>query len=69
MDTNTISKGCGISDFSSVGFSGGDFTSLGFTGGGFNGIPGVPEPTTWAMMLLGFAGIGFAGFRRTKRSA
>jgi hypothetical protein len=65
MDTNTISKGCGISDFSSVGFSGGDFTSLGFTGGGFNGIPGVPEPSTWAMMLIGFAGLGFC-FRSSK---
>jgi hypothetical protein len=24
----------------------------------------VPEPSTWAMMLLGFAGVGFAGYRR-----
>jgi hypothetical protein len=24
----------------------------------------VPEPSTWAMMLLGFAGLGFAGYRR-----
>jgi PEP-CTERM motif len=24
---------------------------------------GVPEPSTWAMMLAGFAGLGFAGFR------
>jgi PEP-CTERM motif len=24
----------------------------------------VPEPSTWAMLLLGFAGIGFAAFRR-----
>jgi hypothetical protein len=23
----------------------------------------VPEPSTWAMMLVGFAGLGFAGFR------
>jgi hypothetical protein len=28
----------------------------------------VPEPSTWAMMLLGFAGLGFAGYRRTKKS-
>jgi hypothetical protein len=27
----------------------------------------VPEPSTWAMMLLGFAGLGFAGWRRAKR--
>jgi hypothetical protein len=26
--------------------------------------PPVPEPSTWAMMLLGFAGLGFAGYRR-----
>lgn len=25
---------------------------------------GAPEPSTWAMMLLGFAGLGFAGYRR-----
>ena len=28
----------------------------------------VPEPSTWAMMLLGFAGLGFAGWRRRKTS-
>jgi hypothetical protein len=26
----------------------------------------VPEPSTWAMLLLGFAGLGFAGWRRAK---
>jgi hypothetical protein len=29
-----------------------------------NGVPTVPEPSTWALMLLGFAGLGFAGWRR-----
>ena len=24
----------------------------------------VPEPSTWAMMILGFAGIGFLAYRR-----
>ncbi len=28
---------------------------------------GVPEPSTWAMMLLGFSGLGFAAFRRGQR--
>ena len=28
----------------------------------------VPEPSTWAMMLLGFAGLGYAGYRRARRS-
>jgi hypothetical protein len=28
-------------------------------------VPGaVPEPSTWAMMLLGFAGLGFAAYRQ-----
>ena len=30
---------------------------------------GVPEPTTWAMMLLGFAGLGFLGYRRSSAGA
>jgi hypothetical protein len=29
----------------------------------------VPEPSTWAMMLLGFLGLGFLGFRDKNRSA
>ena len=29
---------------------------------------GVPEPSTWAMMLLGFGGIGFAMRRRRVRA-
>ena len=27
----------------------------------------VPEPSTWAMMLLGFAGLGFVGYRTKSR--
>jgi hypothetical protein len=26
----------------------------------------VPEPSTWAMMLLGFAGLGFAAYRKSR---
>jgi hypothetical protein len=29
----------------------------------------VPEPSSWAMMLVGFAGLGFAGYRASRRSA
>jgi hypothetical protein len=44
---------------------------------GYNQTPGgpiatgssVPEPATWAMMLVGFAGLGFAGYRASRRTA
>jgi hypothetical protein len=29
----------------------------------------APEPSTWAMMFIGFAGLGFAGLRNRRRSA
>jgi hypothetical protein len=28
----------------------------------------VPEPSTWAMMILGFAGVGFMAYRRRNKS-
>jgi hypothetical protein len=31
--------------------------------------PAVPEPATWAMLLLGFAGIGFVAYRRNSKPA
>jgi hypothetical protein len=30
---------------------------------------GVPELSTWAMMLIGFGGIGFVAYRRAKKSS
>jgi hypothetical protein len=32
-------------------------------------ISAVPEPSTWAMMILGFAGIGFMTYRRKSKPA
>ena len=29
-------------------------------------LAATPEPSTWAMMLIGFAGLGFAGYCRTR---
>jgi hypothetical protein len=29
----------------------------------------VPEPSIWVMMLTGFAGLGFAGYRASRKSA
>ena len=31
-------------------------------------VAGVPEPSTWAMMLIGFAGLGFAGYRTSRKA-
>ena len=54
----------------------GDFLFSTFGGGnqiavvqGFDApvTPGVPEPSTWAMMILGFAGVGFMAYRRSRK--
>ena len=46
----------------------GTITASLVTGGnGCGPVTGVPEPSTWAMMLLGFAGLGYASFRRASK--
>lgn len=40
---------------------GGTFTLLS------NSVPGVPEPATWAMMLIGFGAVGYA-MRRSRKA-
>lgn len=47
-------------NLSNSGVNGADFVLTAET------VPSVPEPSTWAMMILGFAGIGFM-FRRCDR--
>jgi hypothetical protein len=32
-------------------------------------VTSAPEPSTWAMMLIGFAGLGFAGYRASRTRA
>ena len=32
-------------------------------------LTAAPEPSTWAMMMLGFAGLGFAGYRKARKTA
>jgi hypothetical protein len=49
-------------------------TSVGFlefdsaSSASFEATGGVPEPSTWAMMLAGFAGLGFLGYRQTAKA-
>jgi uncharacterized protein (TIGR03118 family) len=38
-------------------------------GGLFGSIRAVPEPSTWEMLLIGFAGIGFMTYRRKSKPA
>jgi hypothetical protein len=35
--------------------------------GGTSVTPGVPEPSTWAMMIFGFFGVGFMAYRRNRK--
>jgi hypothetical protein len=32
-------------------------------------VEAVPEPSTWAMMILGFVGVGFMAYRRKAKPA
>jgi hypothetical protein len=50
---------------------GGDSTNLGIVSGVTLNAPlsAVPEPSTWAMLLLGFAGLGFMAYRRKSKPA
>ena len=45
--------------------------AISFIDAGVASVPGfssvVPEPSTWAMMLLGFAGVGLFGFAKRQR--
>jgi len=56
-ESNTAAKG---TEFPTYAFA--------FSGvGGSVVVPPVPEPSTWIMMILGFAGLGFLGYRQTKK--
>jgi hypothetical protein len=76
--------GNGENFFALVGIDGQSIKSLTLTFGGGAGFGvddvrqirlddavagAVPEPATWAMMILGFAGIGFMAYRRKNQGA
>jgi PEP-CTERM motif len=54
-----------------LGADGTEVTGITFGGDvvGYYFTANVPEPSTWAMMLVGLGGLGFAGYRRTKKNA
>jgi hypothetical protein len=50
--------------------SGADFDkSIWFATTAESEVAAVPEPSTWAMMLAGFAGLGLAGWRGSRKTA
>jgi hypothetical protein len=49
-------------------FAGADQYSI-ETSFGIGNVSAVPEPSTWAMMILGFAGVGFMACRRKSKPA
>ncbi len=62
--TNVFVKITGLADFTSLTVSDANANSFEF-------VPmaaAVPEPATWAMMVLGFAGIGFIAYRKRREN-
>jgi hypothetical protein len=60
QDTSTLFSGLPTTIDSSESGIGGE----GFLGGTLTVAAAVPEPSTWAMMILGFCGLGFMAYRR-----
>lgn len=66
----TASNGQPVSAFLSSGVLSVDWQGVQFnTGDTVTVTFGVPEPGTWAMMLAGFAGLGFMGYRASRKTA
>jgi hypothetical protein len=54
-----------VGTFSSISFTDPTFENyFAFTVGAQ--VSAVPEPSTWLMMIVGFVGLGFAGYRRSR---
>jgi len=60
MDGETLKS---VEVFTAAGESFKEFKQVQFSAEGIP--PSIPEPSTWAMMLLGIVGLGYAGYRRT----
>lgn len=57
-------NGQAIYDISLTAFNGAVFQDVRQVRLGGGTITATPEPSTWAMMILGFAGVGFMAYRR-----
>jgi PEP-CTERM motif len=72
VESFSTSVGASANDF--YGFSGVAFDSIRVTSNNndfflidnvqFGAVSAVPEPSTWAMLILGFAGVGYMAYRR-----
>jgi hypothetical protein len=68
--TDILSEGVGDNSVINLGFFLGPNMDLTIDGAGvFVFGSAVPEPSIWAMMLVGFAGLAFAGYRSRRRYA
>jgi hypothetical protein len=65
-----LNTNANVNSFTSTGaFEGGAPLDEGFRTFVDDGVSAVPEPSTWAMMLLGFGGFGFMAYRRKSKPA
>ena len=63
-ELDIVVGGAGVPNFGSTFNGGGGGGSFVWDPTAIPRQPAVPEASTWAMMLLGFGGLGYAGFRR-----
>jgi hypothetical protein len=71
LDLYNVDTLVGFSGATTTGYASAECASPGFCdvnveilGQGVAEIAAVPEPSTWAMMILGFCGVGFMAYRR-----
>jgi hypothetical protein len=71
----TLANGDLLDLYSNGGAAPGDYGVIVWTDAGkdFTSAGGLsltaPEPSTWAMMVVGFAGLSFAGYRKARKAA
>jgi hypothetical protein len=68
LETFDFTASAATTTLSLVGASGRDYIGLDNVVMDDLGVGPVPEPSTWAMMLFGFVGLGLAGWRVSRRS-